>query len=80
MPSVSQKQQKAMAIAEHNPDKLYARNEGLKGMSKGQLSDYASTPTKQLPVFRGKKKGLQKLSSDGVSDAPPADSSSMSKY
>lgn len=80
MPSVSQKQQKAMAIAEHDPDKLYARNEGLKSMSQNQLHDFASTPRKQLPVFRGKKKGLKKLGGDGVSDAPPSDSSSISSF
>ena len=49
MPAVSKAQQQAMAIAEHAPDKLYARNSGLKKMSKGQLHDFASTPRKGLP-------------------------------
>lgn len=43
-----------MAIAEHSPGKLYSRNKGLLGMSKGQLHDFAATPEKGLP----KKKGL----------------------
>jgi hypothetical protein len=43
MPAVSRKQQQAMAIAEHNPKKLYKRNRSLKGMTKKQLHDYAST-------------------------------------
>ena len=32
-----------MAIAEHNPGKLYGKNRGLLKMSKGQLHDFAST-------------------------------------
>jgi hypothetical protein len=38
-----------MAIAEHNPSKLYARNRGLLKMSHSQLHDFASTPRKGLP-------------------------------
>jgi hypothetical protein len=49
MPAVSEAQRKAMAIAEHHPDKLYKKNKGLLKMSKKQLSDYASTPSKDLP-------------------------------
>ena len=50
MPSVSKKQRAAMSIAEHEPSKLYARNKGLKKMSKKQLHDFAATKTKGLPV------------------------------
>jgi hypothetical protein len=49
MPSVSQDQQKAMAIAEHDPSKLYKRNKGLLGMNHQQLHAFAATPTKGLP-------------------------------
>ena len=42
-PAVSRKQRVAMAIAEHEPGKLYKRNRGLKKMSKSQLHDFAST-------------------------------------
>jgi DNA gyrase/topoisomerase IV subunit B len=49
MPAKSKKQQQAMAIAEHEPKKLYKRNKGLKKMSQEQLHDFASTPTKKLP-------------------------------
>lgn len=38
-----------MAIAEHHPEQLYARNRGLLKMTGRQLSDYASTPEKRLP-------------------------------
>lgn len=53
MPSVSQAQQKAMAIAEHNPSKLHAENRGLLKMSHSQLHDFAATPRKGLPKFAG---------------------------
>ncbi len=57
MPAKSQAQQRAMAIAEHDPDKLYAKNKGLTKMSQGQLHDFAATPRKGLPkkVASGKK-------------------------
>jgi hypothetical protein len=55
MPSVSKAEQAAMAIAEHNPSKLYKRNRGLLKMSHGQLHDFASTPTKHLPGHINKK-------------------------
>jgi hypothetical protein len=50
MPSVSQAQQRATAIAEHEPEKLYAKNKGLLKMSHKQLHDFASTPRKGLPA------------------------------
>jgi hypothetical protein len=56
MPAKSKKQRRAMAIAEHNPSKLYKRNKGLKKMSKGQLHDYASTKEKGLPRSKKKRK------------------------
>lgn len=49
MPAVSKKQQIAMAIAEHDPSKLDARNRGLLKMSHQQLHDFAATPRKGLP-------------------------------
>ena len=49
MPSVSQAQQKAMAIAEHNPKALYKSNRGLLKMSHQQLHDFAATSRKGLP-------------------------------
>lgn len=44
-----------MAIAEHAPQKLYAKNRGLLKMSKSQLHDFAATKRSSLPV-RAKKK------------------------
>jgi len=55
MPAVSKKQQQVMAIAEHNPSKLYSKNRGLLGMTHTQLHDFASTPRKGLPEKKGKK-------------------------
>jgi hypothetical protein len=62
MPSVSKKQQQAMAIAEHEPDKLYAKNRGLLKMSHQQLHDFAATSRKGLPESapsKPKKRGLR---------------------
>lgn len=55
MPAKSEKQRKAMAIAEHHPDELYKRNKGLKKMSKNQLHDFASTKESKLPKKAKKK-------------------------
>lgn len=49
MPAVSKAQRIAMAIAEHHPEELNAKNKGLLKMSKGQLHDFASTKEKNLP-------------------------------
>jgi hypothetical protein len=49
MPATSKAQAVMMAIAEHAPGKLYARNKGALQMTKQQLSDFASTPRKGLP-------------------------------
>lgn len=56
MPAVSQAQATAMRIAEHAPGKLYKRNRSLLGMSKGQLHDFAATPSKGLPKRAKSKK------------------------
>jgi len=56
MPAKSRNQQIAMAIAEHNPSKLYARNRGMLDMSQGQLHDFAATPRIGLPKTAKKKK------------------------
>ena len=42
MPSVSEKQREAMAIAEHHPEKLHKENRGMLKMSHQQLHDFAS--------------------------------------
>ncbi len=57
MPAVSKKQQMMFAIAEHEPDKLYARNRGAAMMNKSDMHDFASTPRKGLPTkVKGKRK------------------------
>lgn len=56
MPSVSKNQQIAMAIAEHHPEKLKARNRGLLKMSHEQLHEFAATPRTGLPKRKRKKK------------------------
>ena len=49
MPSVSKKQRKAMAIAEHHPEELNPENRGLLKMTHQQLHDFPSTKEKGLP-------------------------------
>lgn len=49
MPAVSVAQRTAMAIAEHHPEELSAKNAGLKDMTHKQLHDFAHTPEKGLP-------------------------------
>ena len=43
MPAVSTKQRELMAIAEHHPDKVSAKNRGVLKMSHKQLHDFAAT-------------------------------------
>ena len=49
MPAKSKKMRRAMAIAEHHPEKLYRKNREMLKMSKAQLHDFATTPEKKLP-------------------------------
>ena len=71
MPAVSVKQRRLMAIAEHHPEELYAKNRGVLSMSHGQLHDFASVKEKGLPMqthhaivhgrlAKMKKKGMMK--------------------
>jgi hypothetical protein len=50
MPATSKAQQAVMAIAEHEPEKLYKRNRGVLNMTHDQLHDFAATKTKKLPA------------------------------
>jgi hypothetical protein len=49
MPAVSVAQREVMAIAEHHPEELSAKNAGLKSMSHKQLHEFAAVPEKGLP-------------------------------
>ena len=49
-----------MAIAEHHPEQLHAKNRGLLGMMKQSLHDYASTPETGLPKKKRSLKGFLK--------------------
>jgi hypothetical protein len=60
MPAKSKKQRKLMAIAEHHPEDLYAKNADVAHMSKKQLHDYASTKEKGLPTKKTTKKKKKK--------------------
>jgi hypothetical protein len=58
MPARSKAQQEVMAIAEHSPGKLYAKNRGLLKMSHQQLHDFAATSRKGLAerIVKSRKK------------------------
>jgi hypothetical protein len=60
MPAVSEKQRMLMAIAEHHPEKLYARHRDVAKMSKGQLHDYASTKGLKHKVARAMRRRKKK--------------------
>ena len=60
MPAKSKAQQAAMAIAEHEPGKLYAENAGMLKMKKSQLHDFAVTKTKNLPAHKSSPKSATK--------------------
>lgn len=49
MPAKSKKQQMMMAIAEHEPGKLYKRNRGVLKMGHTKLHEFAATKRKGLP-------------------------------
>ncbi len=54
----SKVQRRAVAIAEHHPEELYARNKGLLSMTRGQMHDFSSEKEKGLPYRAPKKKRL----------------------
>ena len=56
-PSVSRKQRVAMAIAEHNPGKLYGRNKAMLSMTHKQLHDFATKGPKKGKAPRMEVKG-----------------------
>jgi hypothetical protein len=55
MPATSKAQRRLMAIGEHDPSAVYARNKGVLSMTGQQLHDFAATKEKKLPA---KKKAL----------------------
>lgn len=50
MPARSKAQQRLMAIAEHDPSKLYARHRGVLKMSQRQRREFAATRRTGLPA------------------------------
>ena len=53
MPSVSKKQRKLMAVAEHNPSAVSEKNKGVLNMSQDDMRDFAATPETNLPERKG---------------------------
>jgi hypothetical protein len=61
MPAKSKAEQKAAAIAEHNPSALYKRNAGMAKMTHEQLHDFASGSEKGKPQHVKGSKPLSKV-------------------
>lgn len=57
MPAKSKAQRRLMAIAEHHPSELYARNRSVMKMSHQQLHDFADTKERGLPQRKKKLSG-----------------------
>jgi len=62
MPATSKAMRRAMAIAEHHPEQLHARNRGMLKMTQSQLHDFASTSERGLPKHAGARKRTGKRS------------------
>ena len=60
MPSVSIKQRRLMAIAEHHPSEVSSKNRGILAMSHQQLHDFADTSEKNLPLIKKATGKIQK--------------------
>ena len=68
MPAKSKSMRRAMAIAEHEPEKLYKRNKGMKKMSKSALHDFASTKEKGLPKKKKRRESGPESWAKGYSE------------
>lgn len=60
MPSKSKAERRLMAIAEHHPEEVYARNKGVLGMNHQQLHEFADTKESSLPEHVGLRKAVRK--------------------
>ena len=62
MPALSKAQRRLMAIAEHHPEEVYAKNRGVLSMTHQQLHDFAATKEKGLKghINNMKAKGMLK--------------------
>lgn len=59
MPAKSVAQRRLIAIAEHHPGQVYAKNRGILGMKKEDMHDFASTKETDLPEKVAKVKRLR---------------------
>lgn len=55
MPARSKAQRRAIAIAEHHPSEVFARNRGLLKMKRSDMHDFAATKEKGLPARAPKR-------------------------
>lgn len=69
MPSPSKAQRRLMAIAEHHPEQVKAKNRGVLKMSHKELHDFASTREKGLPEHVAKRKPARRAAAPKKSAA-----------
>ena len=60
MPSVSKAERRLIGLAEHHPEKVYAKNRGILKMKKSDMHDFASTKEAGLPKYAGSKGGSKR--------------------
>jgi hypothetical protein len=56
MPAPSKAMRRLAGLAEHHPEKVYKKNKSILKMSGTALHDFASTPEKNLPYKKKKKR------------------------
>lgn len=59
MPSLSVAQRKLMALAEHHPEQVSAKNQSVLKMSHSQLHDFSATKERGLPKHAPKPKKMK---------------------
>ena len=70
MPTQSKAQQRLMAIAKHDPDKVFPENKGVLKMKKSSMKDFAETKLKGLPgKIKSGKNTLAKIADGKGSEA-----------
>ncbi len=60
MPAKSVAQRRLIGLAEHHPEKVSAKNQGILKMTKSDMHDFASTKETGLPKYAGTKGGSKR--------------------
>lgn len=77
MPAESKKFRRAVAIAEHHPEKLYKRNRSLLSMTRKQMHDFAATPERGLPLRKRLSHSQRRMRDRSTAASPPMSTSEI---